>query len=106
LRLIQNPLTLLYQNHFIAADSKSFIPPARKPLIARNPSYYGASPNRSKTNPTVVDGKPFVVRWKWKALKLEFSFFDSKAFWGLGFRLETIATCLVLKMKKFTGIFV
>ncbi|QCD95414.1 Trigger factor [Vigna unguiculata] len=69
-RLIQNPPTVLYQNHFIVADSKSFVPPPRKSLIARNPSSHSASPNHSRTNPTVVDGKPF-VRWKWKALKLE-----------------------------------
>ena len=87
-RLIQNPPTVLYQNHFIVADSKSFVPPPRKSLIARNPSSHSASPNHSRTNPTVVDEKPFVVRWKWKALKLEVSFFVSKAFWGLRFRLE------------------
>jgi len=70
-------------------------------LITLNPSSHGASPNRSRTNPNVVDGKPFVIHWKWKALKLEVSFFDSKAFCGLGFRLRKKKQFLIHKKKIF-----
>ncbi|XP_027902435.1 uncharacterized protein LOC114162679 [Vigna unguiculata] len=41
-------------------------------VIDRTISFVPQCFTKSQQNqPTVIDGKPFVVRWKWKALKLQ-----------------------------------
>ena len=100
---IENLSSRLYKSR-----TKSFSHGVSSPcteIIDRTISFVPRCFTKSQQNqPTVIDGKPFVVRWKWKALKLQVRFFDLNTFWGLGFRLETIAACLILKMKTLMGI--